>query len=135
MIGQTIRLTGAQNRARAHHLIEAAPQGAVVNIRPATRTNEQNALLWSLLSEVSRAKPDGREMTSEQWKAAFMDAAGFKPTFIPSLDGDSFLCLGYKSSRLTKLEFSDLIECIYEFGARKGVEWSAPKPQPESRAA
>jgi hypothetical protein len=132
MIGQTIRLTGAMNRARAHHLIEQAPQGAVLNIRPATRTNEQNNKMHAMLSDVARAKPDGREMTTDQWKAAFMDAAGFKPTFIPSLDGESFLCLGYKSSRLTKMEFSDLIECIYEFGARKGIEWSEPQPKKDA---
>jgi hypothetical protein len=117
MIGQTIRL------------VDAAPPGAILNIRPATRTNEQNNKMHAMLSDVARAKPDGREMTTDQWKAAFMDAAGFKPTFIPSLDGESFLCLGYKSSRLTKTEFSDLIECIYEFGARKGIEWSEPQQQ------
>lgn len=127
MIGQTIRLTGAHNRARAHHLVEAAPQGAILNIRPATRSNEQNNKLWALLSDIARAKPDGRNWKTDQWKAAFMDAAGFKPTFIPSLDGEGFLCLGYKSSRLTKTEFSDLIECIYEYGARHGVEWSEPQ--------
>ena len=121
MIGQTIRLVSRLNRERAKRLIDAAPDRALVNIRPETRSNEQNALLWSLLSEVSRAKPDGRELTADQWKCVFMDAAGFKPTFVPNLDGDGFLCLGYKSSRLNKEEFSDLIECINEYGARKGV--------------
>jgi hypothetical protein len=121
MIGQTVVLRSAASRDGAKRLIELAPLGAILNIKPATRSNEQNALLWSLLSEVSRAKPDGREMTAEQWKSVFMDAAGFKPTFVPNLDGDGFLCLGYRSSRLTKAQFSDLIECINEYGARKGV--------------
>jgi hypothetical protein len=121
MIGQTIRLLSQLNRERAKKLIDQAPDRALVNIRPETRSNEQNALLWELLSQIARAKPDGREMTADQWKSVFMDAAGFKPTFVPNLDGDGFLCLGYKSSRLTKAEFSDLIECINEYGARKGV--------------
>lgn len=130
MIGQTIRLFG--NRQRAHELVDKAPMGAVLNIRPATRSNEQNAKMHAMLSDIARAKPDGREMTAEQWKAAFMDAAGFKPTFLANLEGDGFLCLGYKSSRLTKAEFSDLIECIYEYGARKGVQWSEPGQQEEA---
>lgn len=121
MIGQTIRLLSQLNREQAKKLIDQAPDRALVNIRPETRSNEQNALLWELLSQIARAKPDGREMTADQWKSVFMDAAGFKPTFVPNLDGDGFLCLGYKSSRLTKAEFSDLIECINEYGARKGV--------------
>jgi hypothetical protein len=121
MIGQSIRLVSRLNRERAKRLIDQAPDRALVNIRPETRSNEQNNLLWELLSQIARAKPDGREMTADQWKSVFMDAAGFKPTFVPNLDGDGFLCLGYKSSRLTKAEFSDLIECINEDGARKGV--------------
>jgi hypothetical protein len=133
MIGQTLRLVGALSILKAKELIDKAPHGAVVNIRPATRTSDQNAKMHAMLSDIARAKPDGREMTTDQWKAAFMDACGFKPTFIPSLEGDSFLCLGFKSSRLTKAEFSDLIECIYEFGARKGVEWS--EPEQTTRAA
>lgn len=137
MNGQTIILSSPAKREGAKRLIDLAPHGAVVNVRKATRTTEQNALLWSLLSEVSRAKPDGREMTADQWKSVFMDAAGFKPTFVPTLEGDSFLCLGYKSSRLTKAEFSDLIECINEYCARKEInvrEWSEPE-QKEDRAA
>ena len=58
--GQTIRLTNDVNRARASRWCQTAPHGAIVNIREATRTNEQNALLWVLLSDVSRAKPEGR---------------------------------------------------------------------------
>jgi hypothetical protein len=121
MIGQSIRLVSRLNRERAKRLIDQAPDRALVNIRPETRSNEQNNLLWELLSQIARAKPDGREMTADQWKSVFMDAAGFKPTFVPNLDGDGFLCLGYKSSRLTKAEFSDLIECINEYGARHNV--------------
>jgi hypothetical protein len=121
MIGQTIILRSAASREGAKRLIDIAPEGAVLNIRPATRSGEQNNLLWELLSQIARAKPDGREMTADQWKSVFMDAAGFKPTFVPNLDGDGFLCLGYKSSRLTKAEFSDLIECINEYGARHNV--------------
>lgn len=132
-IGQTIRLF--HDRRKAHELVEKAPVGAVLNIRPASRTNEQNAKMHAMLSDIARAKPDGREMTTEQWKAVFMQAAGFKATFVPDLEGESFVCLGFKSSRLTKAEFSDLIECIYEFGARKGVVWSDPAEKLNDRKA
>lgn len=135
MIGQTIRLVGPMQRARAHELIDRAPDRAIVNIRPETRSSEQNAKMWAMLSDVARAKPDGRDLTTEQWKAIFMDACGHKPTFVPSLETDSFVCLGYRSSRLAKAEFVDLIECIYEYGARKGIAWSEPVPLPEERAA
>lgn len=125
----TIKLVGPEQRKRAYEAILRAPAGYVVTVSEPTRTLDQNALMWAALSDIARAKPDGREMTAEQWKCAFMDAAGFKPEFVPALEGNGFICLGYKSSRLTKGQFSDLVETIFEFGARKGVRWSSPMGQ------
>ena len=121
MIGQTIRLTTRLNRARAIGLVDAAPDGAIVNIRPATRSNEQNALLWSLLSEVSRAKPDGRTHTPDVWKALFMSAAGHAVQFEVGLDGAPFP-LGFRSSRMSKDQMTDLIEFILQYCAEKGIQ-------------
>lgn len=122
--GQTIILTSDYRRMEAHRLIEKVPAGAVLNIRPARRTNDQNALMWALLSQISRAKPDGRCLSPEVWKCLFMNAAGFTCTFEPSLDGSGVIPLGFKSSRLNKAEFSDLIEAIHAFAAEKGIALS-----------
>lgn len=122
--GQTIRLNGVGDRTLAHRWIEIAPKGAVLNIREATRTNEQNAMMWSLLSDVSRAKPQGRVLPPEVWKCVFMAAVGHQCRFEPALDGNGVVPVGFKSSRLTKAEMSDLIECILAFGAEHGVAWS-----------
>lgn len=127
MSGQTIILAGQYSRERAHKLVAAAPAGCVLNIRAASRTGEQNDKLWAMLSDVSRAKPDGRDYPPEIWKSLFMAEAGFKPRFEPSLDGKGVVPIGYKSSRLTKAEFSDLIESIYAFGAEHGVVWTEPR--------
>jgi hypothetical protein len=124
--GQTLILANAHVRRRAHELIEVAPDCAVVNIRAASRTNDQNAKLWAMLSDIARAKPQGRVLSTETWKALFMNAAGFSCTFEPTLDGRGVVPLGFKSSRLTKAEFSDLIECIYAFGAEHGIQWTDP---------
>lgn len=128
MSGQTIVLSNPVARARAHRLIEVAPDGAVLNIREAKRTSDQNAKLWAMLSDIARAKPQGRVLTTEAWKALFMNAAGFQCTFEPSLDGKGVVPLGFKSSRLNKAEFSDLIEAIYAYGSEHGVQWSEPLP-------
>lgn len=124
MTGQTIILNGATSKWQAHNLVDAAPHGAVLNIRPARRTTDQNSLLWALLSQISRAKPDGRVLSPEIWKCLFMASAGFNCTFEPSLDGKGVVPLGFKSSRLTKAEFSDLIEAIHAYAAEKGIPLS-----------
>lgn len=120
MIGQTTRLTSPHAREGAKRLIDLAPDGAIVNIRPATRTNEQNALLWSLLSEVSRAKPDGRTYTPDVWKCLFMQACNHAVQFEVGLDGKPFP-LGFRSSRLTKEQMTNLIEFILQYCAEKGI--------------
>lgn len=122
--GQTIILNGPASRQQAMRLIGIAPQGAVLNIREAKRTTDQNSLLWALLSDISRAKPDGRVLDTDTWKALFMHEAGFKCTFEPTLDGQGVVPLGFKSSRLRKAEFSDLIEAIFSFAAEKGIALS-----------
>ena len=122
--GQTIRLTTPLARARAIGMVDKAPDGAVVNIRAATRTGEQNALMWALLSDISRAKPEGRELTPDVWKSLFLHSLDHTQRFEMALDGNGVVPVGFRSSRLTKQQFSDLIEVIREYGARHGVEWS-----------
>lgn len=124
--GQTVILRGQSQRDFAKQMIDRAPADAVVNIAAAARTNDQNAKMHAMLSDLSRAKPGGRVLTTDIWKCLMMHEAGFKCTFEPTVDGRGFVPLGFKSSRLTKAEFSDLIEAIYAFGAEHGVVWSDP---------
>lgn len=121
--GQTLILSGNRARDEAKRLIGMAPDGAVVNIRAAKRTSDQNARFWALLSDVSRAKPEGRTHTPEVWKALFMQACGHAVQFENGLNGQPFPT-GFRSSRLTKAEMGDLMTTIEEYGARFGVAWS-----------
>lgn len=124
-MAQTVILRGPSQRDFAKSLIDRAPADAVVTIREATRSLEQNAKMHAMLSDVSRAKPEGRCHTPEVWKCLFMHACGHAVQFEMGLNGQPFPT-GFRSSRLTKSQMSDLIECIYEYGARHGVRWSEP---------
>lgn len=123
MTGQTVILRNQHQRDLAHRLIERAPPYAVFNVREANRTTEQNSKLWAMLSDVSRAQPQGRMHTAEMWKALFMHACGHAVQFENGLDGQPFP-VGFRSSRLSKLQMSELIEFIYAYGAQHGVTWS-----------
>ena len=123
MAGQTKILHGAASREMAKRLIDAAPARAVVTIRPERRSEDQNAKMWAMLSDVSRAKPEGRRHTPEVWKQLFMHACGWASQFEMGLNGEPFPT-GFRSSRLSKAQMSELIECIYERGAVWGVVWS-----------
>lgn len=127
MAGQTVILASEAQRRLAHGLIDKAPAGAVVNVREATRNRDQNARMWAMISDVSRAKPEGRCHTPDMWKALFMKACDHEVTFIMGLDGEPFP-VGFRSSRLTVRQMADLITVIAEYGDRHGVRWSEPNP-------
>lgn len=122
--GQTIILVGDSQRSLAKRLVDAAPPRAILNIKEAKRTNDQNAKFHAMISDIARAKPEGRNHSTIVWKSLLMAEAGFKPLFEPSLDGQGVIPVGYKSSRLSKAEFSDLIEAAYSYGARHDVKWT-----------
>ena len=128
MSGQTIILAGVVQRGLAHKLVDAAPVGAVVNVREATRNTDQNARMWAMLSDVSRAKPEGRQWVTEAWKAAFMQSLGHQCQFAEGLDGSGPFPIGFRTSRLSVKQMADLITVISEYGDRHGVQWSEPNP-------
>jgi len=127
MSGQTVILRGPSQRALAKRMIDVAPIDAVVNIREATRSLDQNAKMHAMLSDISRAKPEGRLWTPETWKAAFMHTLGHQVQFCDGLDNSGPFPLGFRSSRLTVRQMADLITVIDEYGSRHGVAWTEPK--------
>ena len=127
MAGQTIILRGGSQRLFAINLIKQAPADAVVNIREATRNADQNARMWAMLSDVSRAKPEGRMWTTDAWKAAFMHSLGHQCAFAEGLDGSGPFPIGFRTSRLSLRQMADLITVIQEFGDRHSVAWFEPE--------
>ena len=109
-------------RQRAIDAVRNAPAGYVVEIREPTRTLDQNALLWPLLTEVSRQVDwYGQTLTEDEWKDVC--TAGLrKQKAVPGIDG-GFVMVGSKTSRMNKREFSELVELIYAFGAERGVKF------------
>ena len=126
----TIKLVSPEQRQRAQSAILRAPNDYVVTIAEPTRTLDQNALLWPLLNDIARAEPLGRKHTPDDWKAILMNACGWECQFQQGIDGRPFP-LGFRSSKMTKAQFSEFIEYVLAFGAEHGVRWS----QPMERAA
>ena len=120
------RTVTSSNRRELVQAVELAPVGATFELVDDPRTTAQNRLMWALLNEVSAQLKWGDELREpEDWKCAFMKAAGHKLRFMPALDGNGVVALGYRSSKLGKEEFSDLIETIYSQGLQRGVVFPA----------
>jgi hypothetical protein len=123
MTGHTIILGGAASRALAKRLIDAAPMNAVCKVKKEVRTVPQNEKMWSMLTDLAMAKPEGRSWTPETWKCAFMHALGHQILFCEGLDDSGPFPLGFRSSKMTKAQMSDMIEYMYEYGTRNGVQF------------
>lgn len=111
------------NRSKAVQGVVAAPNGYVLELREAKRTDDQNAALWGLLNQIQKQRPthNGVKMSPELWKAVFMDALGAEMRMLPKLDGDGFFPIGHSTSRLTKGEFANLLELMLAWCAAQGL--------------
>jgi len=87
------------------------------------RTVEQNKKLWPMLTDISSQVDWYGMHDAETWKD-LITGTFRKGKVIPNLDGDGFVITGMSTSKMTKPEFSDLIEYIYAYGAEKNVMWS-----------
>lgn len=116
-----------RNTALAHHWVDAAPQGTVLTFKKPGRTIPQNKRMWSLLAEVShQATHIGRKFSPEDWKCLFMHAFGHESRFMVGLSGEPFP-VGFRSSKLSKDQMSELMEFISAWGAENGVRFSEPE--------
>jgi hypothetical protein len=128
---QTIFLVGDAQKQFAKQCIDQAPGDFVCEIRKKTRSIEQNARLWAMLTDISRqVEWYGKKMTPESWKHVF-SAALKKQEAVPGIDG-GFVVLGLSTSKMTIAEMRDMQEIMSAFGAERDVIWSEPaRPEDE----
>lgn len=122
-------------RERAIRWCRRLPLGTRVVFHEPKRTLDQNAKLWPMLTEVSRqVEWYGEHLSPDDWKDVFT-ASLRRARVVPGIDAGSFVVLGMRTSKMSKAEFSDLLEVIYAFGAQRGVTWSEPLPPELERHA
>tara|TARA_X000001316_G_C922015_1_gene36749 strand:- start:895 stop:1299 length:405 start_codon:yes stop_codon:yes gene_type:complete len=121
----TLRSSLITSRAEletAFREIAQYPYGYMLIAREPTRTDEQNRLMWPLLKEFERQGDiQGRTFRDFQWKSIAMEALGHEQEFLPSMDGSRWFPAGLRTSKLSKQEFSDLIELLYAEAAKRGI--------------
>lgn len=119
-----IRLTSPAARQAAMRQISQAPEGYVCIVKEATRSLEQNARLWAMLTDVSNQVDwYGQTLTPEEWKDV-LTAAMKKQKVVPGIDG-GFVVVGARTSKMGVREMGELMELIEAFGAQHGVRFSA----------
>jgi hypothetical protein len=132
MMADTVRLVGPRQKEFAKRLIDAAGEGYVMRIGKETRTEAQNRKLHPMLDDIRRQVPEMAAFNRDDMRLRFLNALGAEMRFLPTLEGEGVFPVGLRSSTLTKAQFSGLLELLYEYGAKRGVQWTDPA---ERRAA
>jgi hypothetical protein len=97
--------------------------GTTVEFRAPRRSNDANALMWSLLTQISKqVEWFGKLRSPEDWKD-LATAALRGAEFVPGLTPGTIVPLGMRTSQMTKDEISELIESLYALGAERGVKF------------
>jgi hypothetical protein len=124
MTRATYPVTSEGQRSSAIRAIHERPLGSgfIVEVRERTRSLDQNALLWALLTAFERqATLNGQRLRADQWKAIMMHALNHPVDMLPTLDGKSWFAAGLRSSKLTLGEMSELLELVQSEAAQRGV--------------
>lgn len=116
-----VTIKGTADRNLVARWASNVQPGTTVEFRAPRRSNEANALMWSLLGQISKGVDwYGQKLSSEDWKDV-LTASLRRTRVVPGIDPGSFVPLGMRTSQMSKEEISDLLELIMAFGAEKGV--------------
>ena len=122
MTKQSFIISSRDNLVTAFRFAESLGYGKayVVEVKPLTRTIQQNDLMWALLTEISNQVVwHGQKLTPENWKDV-LTAALKRQSVVPGIDG-GFVVLGQRTSKMSVKELNEVIELAYAFGAQNGV--------------
>lgn len=126
MTKQNFIISSRDNLVTAFRFCESLGYGKayMVEVKPFTRTIEQNKILWAMLTDVSeQVNWHGNKLSNEDWKHIF-SAALSQQRVVPNIDGNGFVVLGKSTSKMSVAEMSDMIELIQAFGAERGVKFN-----------
>lgn len=124
---KVFHLSHALARRSACEAVMSAPENFRVEIRERTRTLDQNALMWELLTTLSTGLKwpvNGKieTLTPEEWKDILSASLDQENRIAQGIRG-GFVMIGKRTSKMTVRQMTDLIELIYSFGAEHGVNF------------
>lgn len=118
-----VRISNELDRRKVATWASNVRAGTTVEFRAPRRSNDQNALVWSLLTQISQqVEWFGKFRSPEDWKD-LTTAALRHAEFVPGITPGTLVPLGMRTSQMTSAEISDLIESLYAFGAERGVKF------------
>lgn len=112
----------SHNRAELERKLLALPNGWRLEAKEPKRTLAQNDRFWAMLTQLSlKVVWHGQRLSPEDWKVVMMSALNQELRIVPNIHGNGFVQLGRSSSKLSKVEMTELMDLIEAFAAEQGV--------------
>lgn len=91
-----------------------------IEVKPVTRSLEQNSRLWLMLTEISKQVDwYGQRLSPDEWKDV-LSAAFKQQKAVPGING-GFVILGARTSQMSVAEMCEMQELAEAFAAEKSV--------------
>lgn len=119
-------------RSNALEAVRSAPSGYVVTVAEPTRSNEQNAKLHALLSDLAKSPVQwfGKRRKAEEWKVLMISAHAVatdnRGEVIPGIEGE-MVAIRESSASMGVRRAASLIEYVLAFCISNGVELKETK--------
>ena len=110
------------NRELAHQMVDSAPDGHVIEIKPAKRSLEQNRLYWAILSDISEQVVPGKSYEPSVWHEYLR--ALFLPERVMELPDGSIKMLEPSTAELNLAAFSEYVEKVIKWALQHNVKLS-----------
>jgi hypothetical protein len=110
------------NRELAHQMVDSAPDGHVIEVKPAKRSLEQNRLYWAILSDISEQVVNGNAFEPSIWHVYFKQL--FLPDHVHELPDGSIKMLEPSTAELKLDEFSEYVDKVTKWAVEHEVKLS-----------
>ena len=126
----TVIIRTDADRKRVAAWAQNVQPGSRVEFKAPRRSIPQNDRMWAMLTDISKQLPWFGEWRSPEDFKDILTAHFRKCQVVPGIDPGTVVPLGMRTSELGKGEMSAFIECIYAFGAERGVKFGDENENP-----
>ncbi len=119
----TYTVQSERERNKVVRDINEAPLGFIVRCQRDIRSIDQNARMWAMLTTLSQELLwHGQRLSPADWKEVMMAGLNQEVRIVPNIHGNGFVQLGRSTSKLSKADFTELMDLIEAFAAQQGVK-------------
>ncbi len=115
-------ILSTHNRDVAKQMVDNAPDGYVLEVRPPKRSLDSNRYYWAVLGDISEQMVVGKAYEPSIWHVYFKQL--FLPDLMQELPDGSLSIVPPSSTKLTQKEFSEYLEKVVKWALEHDVKFS-----------